>query len=57
MTTKEVFEQGRRAFKYGNIDSPYAEGTFMFREWTRGFNAEYFANLERVLKREKKDLP
>jgi len=42
------YEQGRLAFKTGNLGNPYEQGSKNNREWEMGFNKAYFLNLERV---------
>jgi hypothetical protein len=50
------FNEGKRDFKKGQISNPYNPDTQRNREWERGFNSEYFRNLDQVIKRETKDL-
>ena len=42
------FEKGYHAFKRGIISSPFSFNTTQYREWQRGFNSAYFANLKKV---------
>lgn len=49
---EEAFRKGVEDFRRGNLDCPYSSGFLVIREWHRGFNTEYFRNLERVKTRE-----
>tara|TARA_R100000231_G_scaffold66980_2_gene53704 strand:- start:8 stop:232 length:225 start_codon:yes stop_codon:yes gene_type:complete len=42
------FEKGYHAFKRGIVSSPFNPNTMQTREWQRGFNSAYFANLKKV---------
>lgn len=42
-----VFEQGKKAFKKGDIGNPYPANTTNNRNWEHGFNTEYFKCLEK----------
>ena len=42
------YDQGKLAFKSGNLGNPYQDQTKDNREWEIGFNKAYFFNLERV---------
>lgn len=42
------FEEGRKAFKSGDLGNPYPPDTNNNREWERGFNKEYFRQLEKL---------
>ena len=48
------YEQGRLAFRKGQITNPYHhDNNFTeHRKWQLGFNQAYFYNLERVLEQE-----
>lgn len=45
------YKQGHLDFKRGQISNPYKEFAKV-REWDRGFNDSYFANLKWVEKKE-----
>lgn len=49
---EEAFRKGVDDFRRGNLDCPYSSGFLVIREWQRGFNTEYFRNLDRVKARE-----
>lgn len=49
---EEAFRKGVDDFRRGNLDCPYNSGFLVIREWHRGFNTEYFRNLEKVKARE-----
>ena len=42
------YDKGVFAFKRGADRSPYHLNTMQHREWQRGYNFAYFANLKRV---------
>lgn len=42
------FEEGRSAFLTGQVGNPYPINTNKNREWERGWNKEYFLNLEKL---------
>lgn len=44
---KIQFEKGVYAFKRGWLGNPYDPETIQGKEWQRGFNSAYFANLKR----------
>ena len=41
---QSIFKQGIRAFRYGNLDSPYLAESDEDKEWRRGFNAAFHRN-------------
>ena len=43
---KIQFEKGVYAFKRGWLGNPYDPETIQGKEWQRGFNSAYFANLK-----------
>ena len=43
---EHAYNKGYRDFRNGNLDNPFRKGTLFSKEWQRGFNAAYFANLE-----------
>jgi hypothetical protein len=44
----KAFEEGRSAFLVGQVGNPYQINTNKYKEWERGWNREYFDNLEKV---------
>ena len=40
-----AYALGHRCFKKGALDNPYKYGTYMYKEWQRGFDAAYMENL------------
>lgn len=42
------FDEGRLAFKRGNLVNPYNPNTSRHRDWQFGFDRAYFENLEKV---------
>tara|TARA_R110001599_G_C12039157_1_gene640936 strand:- start:258 stop:494 length:237 start_codon:yes stop_codon:yes gene_type:complete len=46
------FEKGVLSFRKGKVRSPYPLNTMQYREWERGFESAYFANLKRNKKYE-----
>lgn len=43
----KAFDEGALAFKRGkNLSNPYKADTSRYRDWEYGFNKAYFANLE-----------
>jgi hypothetical protein len=42
------FEEGRSAFLTGQVGNPYPLTSNKYKEWERGFNKEYFKNLEKL---------
>jgi len=51
---KYVEEEGRKAFKQGNLSNPYNDNSSKAKSWDFGFNRAYFENLEKVKKKEAK---
>ena len=43
-----AYELGFRCFNRGALDNPYKHGTYMYKEWQRGFDAAYMHNLAGV---------
>lgn len=43
-----AFEMGMKAFRVNNQDSPYKQGTVLFKEWQRGYDRAYFDNLAKL---------
>tara|TARA_R110000765_G_scaffold394352_1_gene487860 strand:+ start:495 stop:683 length:189 start_codon:yes stop_codon:yes gene_type:complete len=42
-------ERGYKAFRRGRLSNPYEKsGSALYKEWERGFNKAYFANLEKI---------
>lgn len=50
---EDAFRKGVDDFRRGNLDCPYSSGFLVIREWHRGFNTEYFRNLDKVKMRER----
>lgn len=46
-----AYHRGYRDWAKGKLDDPYRKGSLFSKEWQRGQNAAYFANLERISKR------
>lgn len=44
----KAFNEGASAFIRGQVGNPYSLNTNNHREWERGWNTEYFKNLERL---------
>jgi hypothetical protein len=44
----KAFEEGRSAFLTGQVGTPYPLSSNKYKEWERGFNKEYFRNLEKL---------
>ena len=42
------FNRGVQAFRRGHLKSPYSHTTMQYREWQRGFDSAYFAQLKKV---------
>lgn len=42
------FDEGRLAFRKGNLTNPYNPDTSRHRDWQFGFDRAYFENLEKV---------
>tara|TARA_R100001126_G_C4798257_1_gene135481 strand:+ start:68 stop:295 length:228 start_codon:yes stop_codon:yes gene_type:complete len=42
------FTKGLHAFRKGHLKSPYRHTTMQYREWQRGFDTAYFAQLKKV---------
>ena len=42
------YDKGAFAFKRGTNKNPYHFNTMQHREWQRGYNFAYFANLKKV---------
>jgi hypothetical protein len=40
-----AYSLGYTCFKRGALDNPYKHGTYMYKEWQRGFDAAYMNNL------------
>lgn len=51
----QPFDRGKKDFKEGNVTSIYPVDSMPYREWLRGFNQAYFANLEKVEEREHRE--
>lgn len=52
----KAFDEGALAFKKGkNLSNPYKADTSRHRDWEYGFNKAYFANLEVLNGKAKKD--
>lgn len=51
------FRFGYKCFFSGDLDNPYPEGGARAKRWELGFNAAYFANLQRVKEREAAGIP
>lgn len=44
----KAFEEGRSAFLTGQVGNPYDISGNKYKEWERGWNREYFLNLEKL---------
>ena len=51
---EKAFFSGREGFKV-NSHNPNRRNTLEYKEWERGYNREYFINLNRVLKIEQNE--
>lgn len=48
---KIQLQKGVTAFKRGHVVCPFHANSMQAREWQRGFNSAYFANLNRNIER------
>lgn len=46
--------EGRKAFRKGEVGNPYPPDTDQYRDWQFGWDRAYFANLDKRLKIEQK---
>jgi len=47
ITPKDAFENGKIGFKK-DLDNPFHPKSDLYKEWSRGYNREYFDNLKRL---------
>lgn len=40
-----AYEYGSKCFREGTLDNPYKHGTYMHKEWQRGFNDAFTSNI------------
>jgi hypothetical protein len=43
-----AYEYGTNCFREGKLDNPYKYGTYMHKEWQRGFDDAFISNLNGV---------